>query len=475
MGSRSADHWTAGEVDEAAFKDARLGRRFGQLLRQVGDGMGESIPFACQDWANTKAAYRFFSNDRVEEGEILSGHFAATRARYDACQGTILLIQDTTEFSYQRAATDLVGMTKSVNSGRDKRGRLRHHTVCGMMMHSSLAVTTGGLPLGLAAVKFWSRKKFKGIAALKRKINPTRVPIEKKESIRWLENLWQSIERLGQPERCVHVGDRESDIYELFCLTHDLGAHFLVRTCVDRLAGDGGHTIATEMEESSVRGLHHIEVRDDEGETTKVALEIKFRRITVLPPVGKQKRYPPLDLAVIHASERAAPKGRKPIEWKLITDLPVRSGSEAIEKINWYAMRWKIESFHKILKSGCKAEESKLRTADRLANLMAIFCILSWRILWLTMLNRIMPEASPKTALSNTEIALLDELVSNTGKRRCRPGTLSFYLTKLARLGGYLARSSDPPPGNIVIWRGLSRLTDIELGHEIGAMRYVGN
>ena len=248
------DHWTAREVDEAAFKDVRLGRRFSQLLRQVGDGMGESIPFACQGWAKAKAAYRFFSNDRVEEGEILSGHFAATRARYDACQGTILLIQDTTEFSYQRAASDLVGMTNSVNSGRDKRGRLRHHTVCGMMMHSSLAVTTGGLPLGLAAVKFWSRKKFKGIAALKRNINPTRVPIEKKESIRWLENLRQSIERLGQPDRCVHVGDRESDIYELFCLTHDLGAHFLVRTCVDRLAGDGGHTIAARWRRAASGG-----------------------------------------------------------------------------------------------------------------------------------------------------------------------------------------------------------------------------
>jgi Transposase DNA-binding len=466
-------HWTAHEVDETAFKDLRLGRRFGQLLRQVGDGMGESIPFACQDWANTKAAYRFFANDRVEEGEILSGHFAATRARYDAYEGgTILLIQDTTEFSYQRVAPHLIGMTKSVNSGQDKRGRLRHHTVCGILMHSSLAVTTDGLPLGLAAVKFWSRKKFKGTAALKKKINPTRVPIEKKESIRWLENLRQSIERLGQPERCVHVGDRESDIYELFCLTHDLGTHFLVRTCVDRLAGDGDHTIAAEMEETSVKGLHHIEVRDDEGETTKVALEIKFKRITVLPPIGKQKRYPSLDLTVIHASERGAPKGRKPIEWKLITDLPVRSRAEAIEKINWYAMRWKIEAFHKILKSGCKAEESKLRTAERLANLMAVFCILSWRILWLTMLNRIEPEASPKVALTDTEITLLDELVSDTGNRRRRPGTLSFYLTKLARLGGYLARSSDPPPGNRVIWRGLSRLTDIELGHEIGAMRY---
>ena len=87
-----------------------------------------------------------------------------------------------------------VGVTKSVNSGRDKRGRVRPHTVCGMLMHSSLAVTTRGLPLGLAAVKFWTRKKFRGTKALKRKVNPTRVPIEKKESVRWLDNLRQSIE-----------------------------------------------------------------------------------------------------------------------------------------------------------------------------------------------------------------------------------------------------------------------------------------
>jgi hypothetical protein len=344
-----------------------------------------------------------------------------------------------------------------------------------MLMHSSLAVTIEGLPLGLAAVKFWTRKKFKGTAQLKKKINPTRVPIEKKESVRWLDNLRQSIERLGEPERCIHVGDRESDIYELYCLTQDLGAHFLVRACVDRLAGDGGHTIAAEMEETSVKGLHHIEVRDDKGETSKVALEIKFKRITVLPPIGKQKHYPALDLTVIHASERGTPKGRKPIEWKLITDLPVRERSNAIEKINWYALRWKIEVFHKILKSGCKAEDAKLRTAERLANLMAVFCILSWRILWLTMLNRTAPDASPRMALTNTEIALLDQLVHDAGSRRCRPATLAFYLTKLARLGGYLARAGDPPPGIVIIWRGLSRLTDIELGAEIGATGFVGN
>jgi hypothetical protein len=465
--SRPSPHWAEREVDEAAFKDARLGRRCAELLKQIGDAMGESIPYACQDWSNTKAAYRFFSNARVDEGDILSGHFAATRARCDAFDGPILLLQDTTEFSFQRANVNAVGVTKSVNSGRDKQGRVRHHTLCGMLMHSSLAVTTQGLPLGLAAVKFWTRKKFKGTKALKRKVNPTRVPIEKKESVRWLENFRQSIELLGQPARFIHVGDRESDIFELYCLTRDLGSHFLVRACVDRLAGDGGHTIADEMNATRLKGLHRIEVRTDNGEMTMVAMEIKFKRIIVQPPIGKQKRYPALDLTVIHATERGAPKGRKPIIWKLITDLPVRGRADAIEKINWYAMRWKIEMFHKVLKSGCQAEASKLRTAERLANLMAVFCILSWRVLWLTMLARAEPEISPSVAFTEHEIALLDQLVNDAGNRRATRGTLSFYLIKLARLGGYLARAGDSPPGSIVVWRGLSRLTNIEIGAQL--------
>src|SRR6185437_2506348 len=126
------------------------------------------------------------------------------------------------------------------------------------MMHSSLAVTTDGLPLGLGAVKFWTRGKFKGTAALKRKINPTRVPIEHKESIRWLENLRQSTALMDDSGQCVHIGDRESDIYELFCAAQEAGTHFLIRTCVDRLAGDGNHTIADDMAEVRVKGLHRI-------------------------------------------------------------------------------------------------------------------------------------------------------------------------------------------------------------------------
>ena len=472
---RNIAHWVDGEIDKNVFKDARLGKRFRELLIRMGSGIGESIPLACQDWANTKAAYRFFANERVCEGDILSGHFDATRSRFEAVSGPVLLLQDTTELTYQRARPELVGITKSINSGKDKKGRFRHHTLCGILMHSSLAVTTEGLPLGLAAVKFWTRKKFKGTAALKKKINPTRVPIEKKESVRWLDNLRQSIDLLGKPARCIHVGDRESDIFELYCMTRDLGTHFIVRTQTDRLAGDGGHTVSEEMDEVAIKGLHHVEVRDEKGDPISVTLEIRTKRIHVLPPIGKQNRYPALDLTVIHATERGAPKGRKPIDWKLMSDLPARTRSEAVEKINWYAMRWKIEVFHKILKSGCRAEDSKLRTADRLANLMAVFCILSWRVFWLTMLNRTAPNAAPSMALASTEIELLDRLIADAGNRRCRPGTLPYYLIKLARLGGYLARASDPPPGNMVIWRGLSRLTDIEIGLEIGRAGNVGN
>ena len=466
--------WLDDELAGCSLADERLTKRLRKLLAQIGSDMGQSIPLVCQDWANAKAAYRFFSNERVSEADILIGHLESTRDRTIAADGPVLVLHDTTEFSYRREKPEAIGITKAINSGRDKAGRLRTHTVCGILMHSSLAVTTEGLPLGLAAVKFWTRKKFKGTAALKKKVNPTRIPIEKKESVRWLDNLKQSTELLSDPGRCIHIGDRESDIYELFCAAREVGTHFLVRTCVDRLAGDGDHTIADEMDEVGVRGLHRLGVRDGNGDPDEAVLEIRYRKIRVLPPIGKQKRYPALTLTVIHAEERGTPKNRKKIDWKLITDLPVQSRKSAIEKLEWYALRWKIEVFHKILKSGCRAEESKLRTAQRLANLIAVYCILSWRVFWMTMLNRSSPDAAPALALTAAEIGLLDHIVKDKDQKPLRRRTLSHYLIKIARLGGYLARANDPPPGNAVMWRGLSRLTDIALGAMVG-VKIVGN
>jgi hypothetical protein len=473
--TNESEGWISEEFSGATFADERLGKRFQALLGQLSSSPGGPIPLVCQDWANTKAAYRFLDNDRVSEAEILAGHFESTRERAAATSGPILVLHDTTEFTYKREDVEAVGKTRINIAGAYRDGTPRFYAACGILMHSSLAVTTDGLPLGLTAIKFWSREKFKGTSRLKRHINPTRIPIEKKESIRWLENLAQSTALLGAPQRCVHIGDRESDIYELFCKAQDAGTQFLFRTCVDRLAGDGTVTIAAQMQEVPCKGVHRVEVRDRQGSTSEAVLELKYRKIQVLAPLYKQGRYPPLDLTVLHATERGKPRGRDPIDWKLITNLSVNSRAEAIEKLQWYALRWKIEVFHKILKSGCQAEQSKLRTAERLVNLLAMFCVLSWRIFWLTMILRSAPNAIASLAFTDLEIQLLQKLVRDRSARECaRPPPLKSCLLQLARLGGYLNRRGDAPPGNTVMWRGMARLSDIEIGFQMGA-QLVGN
>ena len=223
--------------------------------------------------------------------------------RVQAADGPILVLQDTTEFSFTRTVPEKIWFTKTSTGRKEKDGRFRQHTLCGLLMHASLAVTLGGLPLGLTAVKFWSRDKFKGTAALKRKINPTLVPIDQKESVRWLDNLRRSTELIGAPERCVHIGDRGSDIYELFCLAQDLGTNFLVRSYVYRLAESGGTTIAQMMNDVAPSGVHGISFRDAPGQSQEALLSVKFATMTVRPPIGKQKRHARQKLQIIHAEE----------------------------------------------------------------------------------------------------------------------------------------------------------------------------
>jgi hypothetical protein len=173
--SSKPSHWLDQELTDCQFKDERLGKRFKNLVKQLWNGRGGSIPFACQDWANTKAAYRFFTNKRVNEQHILQGHFESTKERFSCEKGPILVLQDTTEFSYKRNEPEQIGATRRISNGRKAYGQLKQHTICGMLMHSSLVVTTGGLPLGLASIKFWTRDKFKGCNALKKHINRKRL------------------------------------------------------------------------------------------------------------------------------------------------------------------------------------------------------------------------------------------------------------------------------------------------------------
>lgn len=184
-------------------------------------------------------------------------------------------------------------------------------------------------------------------------------------------------------------------------------------------------------------------------------LQVKFAAITTLPPIGP-------------------PAGRAPIDWKLVTNLPVTDLAGAVEKLDWYALRWKAEVFHKVMKSGCRAEESRLQTAERLVKFLALVTVVSWRIFFLTMSARVEPDAPPDTVLTAAEIKALDCIDAARSKPRLGRRTLPDYLLQIALLGGYLARSRDPPPGNMVVWRGLTRLHDIAVGITIGAERRCG-
>jgi hypothetical protein len=476
-----APSWADGEVAGCDLGDRRLVERLRTLLRQLGAAVGQPLPLACQDWAGTKAAYRFFASPRFGEDAVLAGHFAATAARCAASGAApLLVVQDTTELVYKWAKPGgQVGLLKRApiwRRGPEGGGKARPLTQCGLLMHSSLVVTPEGLPLGLAAAKFWTRSRFKGTNALKRHVNPTRVPIEQKESMRWLSGLRAATALIGSPDRLVHIGDRENDIYEFFCAAAELGTHFLVRTCVDRLAvaagGRGGRTtVGAVMAAVPPAGEHAVGVGAADGTVATARLELRFARVHVLPPWGKQTRWPPLDLTIIHAVEPGRPEGRDRVEWKLATDLPVRSADEAVEKLRWYARRWNIELFHKVLKSGCRVEAARLRAADRLAKLAAVLSVVAWRIFWSAAVARAAPAAPARVALTADEVAALDAAVPD----KPRPGaparhgggpakTLGVYLRKVARLGGHLGRNRDPPPGNTVMWRGWSRLADITLG-----------
>jgi hypothetical protein len=476
--SNSEFAWQDEELAEAALPDKRLARRLRRLLDQMSAAPGKPIPAACGDWAATKAAYRFFGNPRLTEHGVLGGHFAATAARVAACEGPVLLLQDTTEFIYSRAQPGKIGFTKTINGGRYKAGQPSVRTLCGVLMHSSLAVTLAGTPLGLTAVKFWTRTKFKGTLALKRHINPTRMPIETKESYRWLENLRQSIALVGAPERCVHVGDRESDIYELFCTAQDLRTRFLVRVQTDRLTEgpvdaaphDPAQRVFAKLAAVPWAGRHRVTI--DQEET--IWLQVKFVTINTLPPVGKQKRYIPQVLTYIQALEENPPSDRDPIDWKLVTNLPVDDLSSAVEKLRWYALRWKMEVFHKVMKSGCRAEEVKLETADRLSKFLALIAVVSWRIFFVTMSARAKPDAPPESVLTSAEITAINRIDASRTRPRLQQPTLAAYLLQIAMLGGYLARKHDPPPGNMVVWRGMTRLQDIAFGISIGQRRRCG-
>jgi hypothetical protein len=171
--------------------------------------------------------------------------------------------------------------------------------------------------------------------------------------------------------------------------------------------------------------------------------------MTVRPPIGKQRKYRHQELQIIHAEELDPPEDRAPLFWKLITNLPVGSHAEAVNKLEWYALRWKIETFFRTLKTGCRIEELRLATANRLANCIALCCVVTWLVTWLAMLSRKTPAADPAAIFTADDRNLLDQAAPERKQHALRD--LEFYVRAVARLGGYLDRASDAPPGTTVI------------------------
>lgn len=220
------------------------------------------------------------------------------------------------------------------------------------------------------------------------------------------------------------------------------------------------------MQDTPPSGMHRIRFRDASGQDQEALLSVKFATMVVRPPIGKQKLYAHQTLQIIHAEETNPPADRRPVFWKLITNLAVATHADAVHKLGWYARRWSIETFFKTLKSGCRVEEVRLTTADRLANCVALCCVVAWRIHWMTMLRRGDPDAAPGAVFTALEIEFLDASRADAGQGIAR--NLDFYMMCVARLGGYLARRHDAPPGATILWRGFSRLADLAEGFAIG-------
>ena len=191
-------------------------------------------------------------------------------------------------------------------------------------------------------------------------------------------------------------------------------------------------------------GIYEIIFRDAQGVQRCATLAIRYASMTVRPPIAKQKKYPHQTLQIVHAEEIDPPEGRDPVCWQLITNLAVESHEDAVHKLQWYARRWKIETFFETLKTGCKIENMRLTTADRLANCSALCCVVAWRISWLAVLQRQSPTASPEVVFTDTELRLLEQTMPSSRKSATRD--LMFFVTAVARLGGYLDRSQDAPP-----------------------------
>jgi hypothetical protein len=448
----ASQDWPEQELAQVDLGDRRLKKRLISILRDFYAHPQANIPQACQTRAKTKATYRFLEHPEMTLDKILHSHYETTLQRLRE-EKIVLAVQDTTSLNYTtHVATEHLGPIDN------------HPADLGLLLHDTLCFNPEGIPLGLIDVQCWARD---GKQFGKAKEDHHKLPIEQKESYKWLVSFRKATEA---QESCpqstfVSIGDREADIYELFELALQESvsrkAQLLVRAKYDRhLAQEQGH-LWEKLARQAVSGIQEVRIPRHNNYPARVArLEVRFAEVSLKPPPRKLK-MPDLTVWAILAREINSPDDIDPVEWLLVTTMETTTFEQAVEKIAWYTVRWGIEVYHRTLKSGCKIEERQLGTAERIETCLAIDMVVAWRIVYLTRLGRDMPDVPCTVYFEEAEWKALSAYITKTPIPPERIPTLRETTRAVASLGGFLGRKGDGEPGTKSLWLGLQRLDDL--------------
>lgn len=447
-------NWVEAELGGAELGDKRRTARMIQLVSALGERPGASLPQATENRASLKAAYRFFDNEWIENQAILEEHVRATYRRIGQTP-LVLAVQDTTYLDWTHHP-----QTQGL-------GPLNNDHTYGLVVHSTLAMTAERVPLGVLQQQVWARDA-DSYAQLE---DHKQRAIGEKESQKWLTSLTSvmAASQANPATQFVSVGDREADVYDLFLMERGEKVDLLVRAIRDRrVEQPEGYLWATLAAEPVVASVEIQVPRQKKRPARLATIQLRWKKVRLRPPRHRAaEKLPILTLWAVWASELTPPAEGDPIAWMLLSTKPIQSTNEAIERLDWYACRWGIEVWHKILKSGCRIEARQLDQAERLKRLLTLFSIVAWRILFATMLSRALPDIACTAFFEEDEWQALFCAVHRTSVLPENPPTLREAVRMVAQLGGFLGRKQDGEPGVTVLWNGFQRLPDLLLMYRL--------
>ncbi|MFZ1535958.1 MAG: IS4 family transposase [Chromatiaceae bacterium] len=440
-------NWAADELRWLRLPDLRLVRRVQRVVELLAEKPTASVPVACGNWADTKATYRLWSSARVSAKAIQDAHVKRTVERASQGDDVILAIQDTTQLDF------------TTHPGTTGLGPIGRSFVRGLMVHTTMAASAEGVPLGMLDQQVWARPEPEEGQISHRRQRAT----ADKESQVWLNGLASAQQVVAPGQRMVVVADRGADIYDLFTAPRREGVDLLIRAEYNRrILEEDGH-VWDAVRAAQVGGQATVAVSRIKGRLQRdAAVTYRWESVTVRPPHrGTRPDSSTVKLTAVLVEEEQPPEGVAPICWRLLTTLPVTTFEVAQRVVRWYTLRWLIERYHYVLKSGCGIEDLQLEDSERLTRALATYSIVAWRLLWLTHLARETPEAPCTSALSTSEWQALHCTIHRTPTPPDHPPSLRQAIRWIAQLGGFLGRKGDGEAGVKSIWRGLQRLNDI--------------